>query len=194
MTAASGRGADPASRAGLAAADADGGGGIILISLAAMVAEYRLTARTLTARQVTLLQSDMDAFAALYEQRRIPALRQAMEFRAATDPAEAIFLLAGQAAPKLAGNLDDWPPTLAAPRPGDFSTEGLIRFGSSSATGFVDYQGVTRMLPGGFPLLVARGTGAVDETLAALRRLIWLVGAGAGGGGAGGGLGGRRGW
>lgn len=147
-------------------------GGIVLISLLAMVAQYRLTERTLEARQVTLLQSDMDAFAALYAQRRIPALRQAMEFRAASsDPAEAIFLLQDKAGGKLAGNLDDWPDMLPALAADDFSTTGLIRF---SLPGGV-YQGVTRMLPGGFPLLVARGTGEVDRTLAALRRLIGLV-------------------
>ncbi len=150
--------------------------GIIVISLMAMVVEYRLTRTTLEARQVALLQSDIDAFAALYAQRRIPALRQAMAFRAAgSDPAEAIFLLQDKQHRKLAGNIDTWPDSLSEPVAADFSLAGLVRF---SLTNGAQYQGVARMLPGGFPLLVARGTGPVDQTLADLRQLIWLVAAG----------------
>jgi signal transduction histidine kinase len=150
--------------------------GIIVISLLAMVAQYRLTRATLQARQVELLQSDIESFAALYEQRRIPALRQAMEFRAAlSDPAEEIFLLQDKQHRKLAGNIENWPATLPKPQLAEFSLAGLERFSLDNA---LRYQGVARMLPGGFPLLVARGTGQVDRTLADLRRLIWLVAGG----------------
>jgi signal transduction histidine kinase len=149
-------------------------GGIILISLAAMVAQYRLTERSLTARQVELLDSDLASFAALYEQRRIPALRQGIEFRAGTDPAEAVYLLQDKARQKLAGNIDLWPDPL--PTEGDsFAPEGLRRFNVIIGNRLQSYQGVARLLPGGFPLLVARGTGEVDATLAELRRLIWVV-------------------
>jgi signal transduction histidine kinase len=150
--------------------------GIILISLAAMVAQYRLTRATLEARQLALLQSDLDAFAALYEQRRIPALRQAIEYRAAaTDPAEALYLLQDKARAPLAGNAATWPGALPTPpEAADFSATGLVRFTAADTA----YEGVARLLPGGFPLLVARGTGAVDATLAALRRMILLVAAG----------------
>ncbi|MCR8724198.1 sensor histidine kinase [Frigidibacter sp. ROC022] len=151
--------------------------GIIVISLAAMVAQYRLTERSLTARQIELLQSDMDAFAALYEQRRIPALRQAMEFRAGTDPFEAIFLLQDKAGEKLAGNIETWPEGLPALASDDFSITGLRQFNVILGETLTSYQGVTRMLPGGFPLLVARGTGEVDRTLADLRQMIWVVAA-----------------
>jgi signal transduction histidine kinase len=147
--------------------------GIIVISLAAMVAQYRLTRATLEARQLALLQADLDAFAALYEQRRIPALRQALDYRAAsTDPAEALFLLQDKARAPLAGNGATWPEAVPMPpEAADFSTAGLVRFTAQGTA----YEGVARVLPGGFPLLVARGTGEVDATLAALRRMILLV-------------------
>lgn len=146
-------------------------GGIILISLAAMVAQYQLTRQSLTARQVELLESDLSAFAALYEQRRIPALREGIEFRAGTDPAEAIYLLLDKSRGRLAGNIPAWPDPVATEGT-DFTPEGLRRFSVISGGRLLSYQGVARLLPGGFPLLVARGTGKVDATLADLRRLI----------------------
>lgn len=152
---------------------------IICLSLLAMAAQYRLTERSLLARQVVLLQSDLDAFASLYQQRRIPALREAMEFRAAAaEPSEALFLLLDKQGQRLAGNIDAWPGSLPSPAPGGFEPGPLRRFNVILGSELHAYQGLARELPGGFAFLVARGTGEIDRTLAELRRLILFVGAG----------------
>ena len=202
-------------------------GAIILLSLAAMVAQYRLTERSLMARQEALLASDVQAFDALYQQRRIPALRQAMESRAETsDPKEELFLLLDKQGTKLAGNLEAWPNALPlpvsvaetpspspSPSPSPASEPPVPAEAAPAANGdgkpqngsealapwrnsarpsrietqsfnvlldgeLIPYQGVTELLPGGFALLVARGTGAVSGTLSDLRQMILIVGAG----------------
>ena len=151
--------------------------GIILLSLGAMGLQYRVTAQSLEARQVETLRADLDAFAALYEQRRIVALREAIEFRVASPPNEqtgsgpdqVLYLLMDRET-KLAGNIPDWPDGLI-PDGAGFATEGAQRFDF----GGVSYLGVARELPGGFPFLVARAQTDSMATLADLRRLIGWV-------------------
>jgi len=137
---------------------------VALISVLAMGLQYRLVAARLTEAQRALLTADLDALAALYEQRRIIALRQAIAFRAEAG-AEEMLLLMDRDGNVLAGTLGGWP-------------EGLI----PSGDGFtvdpaqeIDRDGtrwlvVARDLPGGFPLLVGRSLAPVDATLAALRQ------------------------
>lgn len=141
---------------------------ISAMSLAAMGLQYRVTAQSLDARQAELLAADLASFAALYEQRRIVALREAIEFRvASTPPAQVLYLLTDRGA-KLAGNIDEWPAGLA-PNGSDFAATGAQVF----ALAGVEYVGVARELPGGFPLLVAR---ARTDTLATLNDLRQLIG------------------
>jgi len=151
---------------------------VTLLSLVGMGVQYRLVEARLLAGAQQVLRADLDGFAALYEQRRIIALRQAIAYRAASG-AE-MLLLMDRNGTVLAGTETAWPKGLATS--GDsFAIEGATRF---SARGSV-WLGVARVLPGGFPLLVARSLDQVEATLAALRRgivglTLALLAAGAG--------------
>jgi hypothetical protein len=87
---------------------------VTLLSLAGMALQYRLVEGRLMVQAQGLLAADLDGFAALYEQRRIIALRQAIEYRAAAaNPGEMLMLLARDGA-VLAGTHADWPATVVA--------------------------------------------------------------------------------
>jgi signal transduction histidine kinase len=145
--------------------------GIILLSLGAMGLQYRVTAHSLETRQAELLQADLEAFAALYEQRRIVALREAIEFRVASTPPDRVIYLLMDRQTKLAGNIEVWPLGLS-PMGQLFSNEHAQGFEHAGAP----YLGVARELPGGFPFLVARSQVDTLATLAELRRLIaWVA-------------------
>ncbi|MBA83777.1 sensor histidine kinase [Thalassobius sp. S69A] len=144
--------------------------GIILMSVAAMSVQYRVTAASLEARQSEMLRADLEAFAALYQQRRIVALRQAVEFRVDTAPAQQVIYLLMDRDRKLAGNLAQWPAGLAV-NGADFAPDGAQEFTYAG----VPYLGVARELPGGFPFLVAHSRAETLATLADLRRLIGWV-------------------
>jgi len=146
---------------------------VTLLSLAGMALQYRLVEGRLMVQAQGLLAADLDGFAALYEQRRIIALRQAIEYRAAAaNPGEMLMLLARDGA-VLAGTHADWPATVVA-RGDGFGTDGTVRFTDAGQ----DWLGVARVLPGGFPLLVARSLAPVEGTLAALRKGIVAIGLG----------------
>ena len=143
-------------------------GGIIALSLLAMAVQYRTTAAALHEQQRGVLAADVAAFAAFYDQRRIIALREAIEYRAATTPPEtALFLLQGKAGEVLAGNIGRWPDDLPA-LAGEVSMDGARAFRLDARP----YLGVARVLPGGFPLLIAQGQGQTEAVLAGLRRSI----------------------
>jgi len=138
---------------------------VTLLSLGAMALQYRLVEGRLHDGQRALLAADMDGFAALYEQRRIIALRQAIEYRTEAGNADEAFRLADREGRILAGRA---PEGLAALAP---SGEGLSPIPAAE----VDVAGtrwlaVSRVLPGGFVLLAGRSLGPVDATLAAMRR------------------------
>lgn len=141
-------------------------GAVTALSLAGMALQYRLVAQQLRAAQVAALRADLDGLAALYEQRRIIALRQAIDYRVAAGAGERLFL-ADRHGTALAGNLPAWPHGL--PRQGD-------GFGIDPAQVLVldgaRYLGVARNLPGGFPLLVARPLAPEQQALARMRRGI----------------------
>lgn len=146
---------------------------VTLLSLAGMALQYRLVADRLDAQTLGLLQADLDGLASLYEQRRIIALRQAIDYRAAAaNPGEMLMLLARDGA-VLAGTHRLWPAAVE-PKGEGFTAAGALRF----ADGGQNWLGVGRVLPGGFPLLVARGLGPVESTLSALRRGILAIGLG----------------
>ena len=65
---------------------------VALLSLGAMMLQYRLVAARLTEAQKVLLLSDLQALGALYEQRRIIALRQAIDYRSASGGDEMLLL------------------------------------------------------------------------------------------------------
>lgn len=154
---------------------------VALLSVLAMGLQYRLVSDRLNQAQRLLLESDMDGLAALYEQRRIIALRQAIEFRAAA-AGEEMLLLMDRDGNVLAGTLQAWPEGLVAEGKG-FTVDPAQDVALDGGRWLV----VARELPGGFPLLVGRSLAPVDATLAALRQgmaglmaAILLAGAGVG--------------
>ncbi len=162
--------------AGLAAA-------VAVLALGAMLLQYRLVEDRMTAAQEALLAADLDGLAALYDQRRIIALREAIDYRAAAGAGsgELIVLLDRDGA-VLAGTRADWPAGLR-PEGEGFGAEGARETVLDGDRWLV----VARELPGGFPLLVGRSLAPVDATLAALRRgmlglmaALALAGAGVG--------------
>jgi signal transduction histidine kinase len=153
---------------------------VTLLSLGAMALQYRLVEARLMAAQERLLSADLAGLAALYDQRRIIALRQAIDYRAAAATGEEMLLLQDRNGTVLAGTRADWPPGLRAEGEG-FAVDPARAFREGGAR----WLAVARELPGGFPLLVARSLQPVDDTLGALRRgmlglLAALVVAGAG--------------
>lgn len=146
---------------------------VTLLSLAGMVLQYRLVEARLMAGAQTLLAADLDGLAALYDQRRIIALRQAIEYRAAATPKGEMLWLGDRAGNRLAGTAGDWPPGLTAR--GDGFVADAAQVFDHAGTRWI---GVARVLPGGFPLLVARSLAEVDATLSALRRAMAAITAG----------------
>ena len=146
---------------------------VTLLSLGAMALQYRLVESRLMAAQQTLLTADLNGLAALYDQRRIIALRQAIDYRATTANGDEMLLLMDRNGAILAGTRQDWPATLA-PAGETFTSENPTTFTEDKTR----WLAVARELPGGFPLLVARSLAPVDDTLAALRRgILALLGA-----------------
>ena len=138
---------------------------VTLLSMAGMGLQYRLVEARMMAAQRNLLTADLGGFAALYDQRRIIALRQAIDYRAAAATGEEMLLLLGRQGGVLAGTRQGWPEGLQAEGAG-FTVEPARTFTESG----VRWLAAARELPGGFALLVARSLRPVDDTLAALRR------------------------
>ena len=146
---------------------------VTLLSLGTMALQYRLVETRLMAAQRSLLSADLDGLAALYDQRRIIALRQAIDYRATAATGDEMLLLLDRSGQVLAGTRQDWPKGLAPAGEG-FTSDGATEF----TEGDTRWLAVARELPGGFPLLVARSLDPVDDTLAALRRgMLGLLGA-----------------
>ena len=146
---------------------------VTILSLGAMALQYRLVESRLMAAQRSLLAADLDGLAALYDQRRIIALRQAIDYRATAATGDEMLLLMDRTGTTLAGTRQDWPANLAPAGEG-FTSDNATTF----TEGTTRWLAVARTLPGGFPLLVARSLAPVDDTLAALRRgMLGLLGA-----------------
>jgi len=144
---------------------------VMVPSLAGLGLFYLRAREALHANQMALVEADLKGLAAIYDQRRIIALRQAIEFRAAAHPAggEAFILLAADGA-RLAGTFAAWPAGLPA-LAGAIADPRIDRFEHEGAA----WLGAARILPGGFALLVARPLAALEATLAGLRGLIAAV-------------------
>lgn len=140
---------------------------VTALSLAGMGLQYRLVENRLMVAQTALLAADLDGFGALYDQRRIIALRQAIDYRAAAATGEEMLLLQDRSGTVLAGTRTDWPATLPVLGEG-FTADSAQVFNDAGQR----WLGVGRILPGGFPLLAARSLAPMEQTLAALRRAI----------------------
>lgn len=145
---------------------------VTLLSVGGMALQYRLVAARLQAGAEALLAADLAGLAALYDQRRIIALRQAIELRAAAAAGDEILVLQDRAGRLLAGTQAAWPAGLPPAGQGFAAAPAQV-----FAQGGQRWLGVARVLPGGFPLLVARSLVPLDATLAALRRGIAVLAA-----------------
>lgn len=155
---------------------------VAALSLLAMALQYRLVETRMTEATRATLTADLGGYAALYEQRRIIALRQAIEYRTAARSGAEMLLLLDRRGNVLAGTEARWPEGLTAEGAG-FTIDPAREFIQDGTR----WLGVARELPGGFPLLVARSLAPVDATLASLRRgmaalglALLLAGAGVG--------------
>jgi hypothetical protein len=81
---------------------------VAALALLAMGLQYRLVETRLMQAQRALLSADLDGFAALYDQRRIIAVREAIALRADTGADEMLVLMDRQGQ-VLAGTLARWP-------------------------------------------------------------------------------------
>lgn len=138
---------------------------VTVLSLGAMALQYRLVEVRLMAAARAALAADLGGFGALYDQRRIIALRQAIEFRATAATGDEMLVLLDRQGQVLAGTREGWPVGVATQGEG-FAVDPV----EIVVEGGVRWLVVARELPGGFPLLVARSLRPMDETLAAMRR------------------------
>ncbi len=146
---------------------------VTIISSLAMAVQYRGFAKNLERLHQKALKADLNGFAALYDQRRIVALRQSIEFRALSDAqGDTVLFLQDRNATKLAGNLESWPADIPA-QAGLFDMAGLRNYTQGART----YTVAARVLPGGFGLLVGRDRTALDQALASQKKtaLFWLA-------------------
>ena len=125
----------------------------MVLEVLAMGLHYRLVETRLTEGQRALLSADLDGFAALYDQRRIIALREAIDWRAAASGGTEMLLLQDRQGRVLAGTLEAWPEGLATS--GQGFTVGPAQ---EVQTDCSRRLGVARAFPGGVPLL---GGGAL---------------------------------
>ncbi len=138
---------------------------VTIMSLGAMGLQYRLVETRLMAAQKVLLAADLDGFRALYDQRRIIAVRQAIEFRSTAASSDEVLVLLDRQGGVLAGPESGWPVAVAQ-KGGSFGAEPAEIIPESGTR----WLAVSWDLPGGFSLLVARSLRPVDDTLAAMRR------------------------
>lgn len=147
---------------------------ISILSLLAMALQYRLVESRLTEAAQAALSADLAGYSALYQQRRIIALRQAITDRASTG--SELLLLQDRNGKRLAGTETTWPANIEARDPTasfeDFSNAQAQRFTYNGTA----WLGVARILPGGFPLLVARSLAPVEATLHSLRKGMAALG------------------
>ena len=143
-------------------------GAVMAVQVASFVLQYRIVRHDLNARLENLVLTDMAGFAALYEQRRIIAVREAIEYRVLTGGDDGLLMsLRDRDGAQIAGNLAQWP--REAVRPPEGQTGAPFRFRLDGQ----EHVGLVRNLRGRFPLFVARGTAGLEATLTELR---WLAG------------------
>lgn len=125
--------------------------GFTFLIAAAFAVQYTNTNAILEQRQATVLKTEFDALASLYQQRRIVAVRQALELRSiSTPPNDQIFLLQDRNGIKLAGNIDSWPQSLI-PQDGLFKDATPTTYRPIEQASEFDVLAIN--LPGGFPIL-----------------------------------------
>lgn len=140
---------------------------IATLNIVIFAGVHWLVGRDVAARTETLVRADLTGLADLYAQRRVIAVREAIETRLERDPTtRAVYLLTDKQGVRLAGNLTAWPETAPV------GTE-LGRFRAAPAGGLPeDWWGGGTTLPGGFRLAIGHSLAADDAIRA---RLGWLL-------------------
>lgn len=145
---------------------------ITLAVLGVLIAQSQLRAGLETQAQLRL-HSELQALEALYDQRRIVALRQAIEFRSLDGTSGGnLFLLGDRQGGWLAGNLAKWPEGVAQGTQG-FAEGPAVEIAHEGA----QYLVAARDLRGGFPLLVGVNLSAGRATFADMRAVVLSFGA-----------------
>ncbi|MGH1415504.1 MAG: ATP-binding protein [Pelagimonas sp.] len=143
---------------------------LLIVQLIGISVQFITVKRVLTERLERLVAADLQGFSALYDQRRIIAVRQAIEFRLATDPeADVLLSLHDRGKGELAGNVGLWGQGLEMPA--ENQTSPIQVFSHQGGT----YLGVVRVLRGNFPLLVAHSTSDLDAVLGVLKQRSGLL-------------------
>jgi signal transduction histidine kinase len=136
-------------------------------TVAIMAVVYWLVAAHLDERMKTLVSSDLTGLADLYAQRRLPALREAIETRLQRgDILDAVYLLLDRDGKRLSGNVAAWPSGLAPD--GAWASFRATPVGEREA----EFVGAGATLPGGFQLAVGHSTA---ENQAVLNRLLAVL-------------------
>lgn len=138
---------------------------LVMAVAGVLVLQSQLRARLVEAVQTRLL-AEAQGFAALYDQRRIVALREAIAYRSTRgDPAGSVYVLTDRAGAVLAGNLDGWPDGIAVQdAPQQVQIDGR------------PFLARAQDLRGGFGLLVGVSLLPVEQTLAQMRRVFAAFG------------------
>lgn len=151
---------------------------VLLAVLGVRVVQNRLQARLLD-EAATRLAAEVSNFEALYDQRRVIAVRQAMEFRGLQDGSTGqVYLLEDRNGVILGGNLTAWPEMVARQTDGFAPAEPqlvslMVAKGDLRRPYLVD----ARTLRGGFPMLVGVSLAPMQQTLGDMRRVFALFGA-----------------
>jgi signal transduction histidine kinase len=118
-----------------------------------------------------LVSSDLTGLADLYAQRRLPALREAIETRLARgDVVDAVYLLLDREGKVLVGNIPAWPPDLKPD--GAWARFRAKPEGESDAR----FVGAGAVLPGGFRLAVGHATTENEIILSRLLGILAIAG------------------
>ncbi len=143
---------------------------ILGVQLVGFAVQYVTVNQVLNDRLERLVISDLKGFAALYDQRRIIAVRQAIEFRLSHDVEKDVLLsLHDREKGELAGNVGDWRKMVEMPA--ESETGPMQKFTYQGRS----YLGVVRVLRGNFPLLVARSSADLEAVLAEIKRRFMVV-------------------
>ncbi len=139
---------------------------LALAVIGVLVLQTQLQARLSHATE-TRLNAEVQGFEALYDQRRIVALRQAIEFRSLRgDPAGSVYLLIDRKGAALAGSLPRWPE--AIPKTPSLAERDIAA---------LPYLVKVQELRGGFGLLVGVSLEPQRDMLVQMRRVFVGFGA-----------------
>nr|WP_272490701.1 HAMP domain-containing sensor histidine kinase [Mesobacterium pallidum] len=137
---------------------------VALALVGVIVVQDQLRMRLMDEAQARLA-AEVENVAALYEQRRIIAVRQAMEYRSANGGNGAIYLLLDRDGAVLGGNLAAWPEGLAPGPASRITLDGR------------PYLAQAQELRGGFPMAVGVSLAPMEGTLTAMWRVFVVFGA-----------------